>query len=167
MEERYEFNEVTLLSAFAVGVPGKRTFFIVMGEKGKWVRVWLEKDLLEALSLAINQLLVTLSREQINIERNTEETPLSDDVPPGMPAAELEIDEITLGFDRERATLNLSVHKMGPRRAEQAELICRATLSQLEKLGQQAKRACAAGRPRCELCGGPIDPSGHICPRGN
>ncbi|HAI99827.1 MAG TPA: DUF3090 domain-containing protein, partial [Dehalococcoidia bacterium] len=26
---------------------------------------------------------------------------------------------------------------------------------------------CAAGRPRCFLCGLPINPDGHVCPRAN
>ncbi|UCD10271.1 MAG: DUF3090 family protein, partial [Dehalococcoidales bacterium] len=26
---------------------------------------------------------------------------------------------------------------------------------------------CAAGRPRCKLCGQPIDPTGHDCPMQN
>jgi uncharacterized repeat protein (TIGR03847 family) len=33
-----------------------------------------------------------------------------------------------------------------------------------------AKRALAvvgAGRAPCPFCGGPIDPSGHLCPRAN
>jgi len=33
-----------------------------------------------------------------------------------------------------------------------------------------AKRAIAvvgAGRVPCPFCGGPIDPSGHLCPRAN
>jgi hypothetical protein len=28
-------------------------------------------------------------------------------------------------------------------------------------------RVTSAGRPPCELCGGPINPDGHICPRLN
>ena len=31
----------------------------------------------------------------------------------------------------------------------------------------QARALAAAGRPLCRLCGQPIDPSGHACPRLN
>jgi uncharacterized repeat protein (TIGR03847 family) len=31
----------------------------------------------------------------------------------------------------------------------------------------RAHRVVAAGRPPCPLCGLPLDPSGHICPRQN
>jgi uncharacterized repeat protein (TIGR03847 family) len=31
----------------------------------------------------------------------------------------------------------------------------------------RAARVVAAGRPPCPLCGAPLDPQGHICPRRN
>jgi uncharacterized repeat protein (TIGR03847 family) len=31
----------------------------------------------------------------------------------------------------------------------------------------RAMRVVAAGRPPCPLCGLPLDPSGHVCPRQN
>jgi uncharacterized repeat protein (TIGR03847 family) len=31
----------------------------------------------------------------------------------------------------------------------------------------RARRLVAAGRPPCPLCGQPLDPSGHVCPRSN
>jgi uncharacterized repeat protein (TIGR03847 family) len=32
---------------------------------------------------------------------------------------------------------------------------------------KRAERVVAAGRPPCPLCGLPLDPEGHICPRQN
>ncbi len=63
MKDRYEFDEVTLLSPIAMGVPGKRTFFLIIGHKEDWVRVWIEKEELEALGQAIDQFLFILSRD--------------------------------------------------------------------------------------------------------
>ena len=166
-EKHYEFDEVTILSALAMGMPGKRTFFLTIGRKENWVRVWIEKYLLESLALAIDQFLLTLSQEQPNFDRKAGGTSLSNDVPSGLPSAELEIEQITLGFDQELVTLNMVVHPSGPQRAIQADLYCRVTLSQLRNIGNQAKSICAAGRPICILCGNPIDPTGHICPTGN
>jgi uncharacterized repeat protein (TIGR03847 family) len=31
----------------------------------------------------------------------------------------------------------------------------------------RATNIVAAGRPPCPLCGAPLDPQGHICPRRN
>ena len=32
---------------------------------------------------------------------------------------------------------------------------------------EHARELVAAGRPPCRLCGQPIDPEGHVCPRLN
>jgi uncharacterized repeat protein (TIGR03847 family) len=167
MEARYEFGDVTTLSAVTVGEPGKRTFFLAVGQQGKWLRVWLEKEQLQALAMAIRQLLFAISQDAARPSPPAAVTAPSGDAPSGLPSAELEIVEMSLGYNGDKATMNLSAHGMGPRKAAQTVLECRMTLSQLRELGRQADAACAAGRPRCIVCGGPIDPSGHVCPGSN
>lgn len=166
MEKRYEFDELILLSAVAIGALGKRTFFIIIGQKYEWVRVWLEKEQLQALALAIDQFLLTLAQERHLFPEEPEEPPLSDDVPLGFSSAELKSGQITLGFDKGIAELDFMVHLVGPQE-DSAAVNCRVTLGQLKKFSGQAKNLVAAGRPRCNLCGGPIDPEGHTCPRQN
>jgi uncharacterized repeat protein (TIGR03847 family) len=39
-----------------------------------------------------------------------------------------------------------------------------ATREQMLSLARHGALVCAAGRPRCPLCGNPIDPEGHRCP---
>ena len=41
------------------------------------------------------------------------------------------------------------------------------TTAQAGVLGEEALKICAAGRPICFLCGQPINPEGHACPRAN
>ncbi len=41
------------------------------------------------------------------------------------------------------------------------------TRSQAASFTARARTLVEAGRPPCPLCGGPIDPSGHQCPRTN
>ncbi|HXR26373.1 MAG TPA: DUF3090 family protein, partial [Candidatus Baltobacteraceae bacterium] len=36
-----------------------------------------------------------------------------------------------------------------------------------EALARQAEVLVAAGRPACPMCGQPLDPQGHLCPRRN
>ena len=165
MQERYDFDEVAVLSAVAVGSPGKRTFFLAVGGQSDWVRVWLEKQELQALAAAIRQLLSAISEGRVRAKARAGESP--EEGPSGFPAAELEIDEISLGYDKERATLECVVHPVGPKRENSAALKCSVTLAQLKRFGRQAEKVCAAGRPICALCGGPIDPTGHFCPASN
>ena len=42
-----------------------------------------------------------------------------------------------------------------------------ATREQMLSLARQGAAVCAAGRPRCQLCGNPMDPEGHRCPALN
>jgi uncharacterized repeat protein (TIGR03847 family) len=42
-----------------------------------------------------------------------------------------------------------------------------ATREQMAALAIRATRLVEAGRPPCPLCGFPLDPSGHQCPRTN
>jgi len=41
------------------------------------------------------------------------------------------------------------------------------TRAQVAAFVQRARELVAGGRPSCPLCGGPIDPEGHACPRLN
>lgn len=167
MKERYEFDEVTLLSAVAVGEPGKRTFFVTVGKDGEWVRVWLEKEQLQALALAIQQFTAAITEDISDSSPVSEERPTSVGAPSGFPSAELEIDEIALGYEGGKATVNFVVHALGPQRIEGAEVDFSTTIHQIQAFADEALKVCAAGRPRCPICGGPIDPEGHICPGAN
>jgi uncharacterized repeat protein (TIGR03847 family) len=43
----------------------------------------------------------------------------------------------------------------------------RLTPAAARAFARRAQRVVAAGRPPCPLCGNPLDPQGHICPRQN
>ena len=43
----------------------------------------------------------------------------------------------------------------------------RLTAAAAAKFVERATRVVAAGRPPCPLCGRPLDPQGHLCPRKN
>lgn len=167
MEKRYEFDDPDLLSAIAVGVPGKRTFFLVIGEKEDWVRLWLEKEQLEALSIAIDQFFVSLSQEFPQFSEELPEQPLNDDTPVGLPSGEFEIDQIGIGIDGEKVIFEFLVHALGPQQLDGISINCWINPGNVKLFGKQSLEVCAAGRPRCELCGGPIDPTGHDCPMQN
>jgi uncharacterized repeat protein (TIGR03847 family) len=41
------------------------------------------------------------------------------------------------------------------------------TAAQARAMASRGRAAVEQGRPPCPLCGGPLDPSGHVCPRLN
>jgi uncharacterized repeat protein (TIGR03847 family) len=42
-----------------------------------------------------------------------------------------------------------------------------ATREQMYALARRGEREVAGGRPTCSMCGQPIEPEGHFCPRSN
>ena len=167
MEKSYEFEDPALLSAVAVGVPGKRTFFLVIGEKEDWIRLWLEKEHLEALSIAVEEFFDKISHDLPRLADEPDTEPADDDTPSGLPSGEFEIDQIGIGYDQEKVVIEFLVHALGPQDLDGIPVHCWIESKQLKRLGVQAREICAAGRPRCKLCGQPIDPTGHDCPMQN
>jgi uncharacterized repeat protein (TIGR03847 family) len=43
----------------------------------------------------------------------------------------------------------------------------RVTRAQAAGFAARARALMKASRPTCQVCGGPIDPGGHLCPRRN
>jgi uncharacterized repeat protein (TIGR03847 family) len=46
-------------------------------------------------------------------------------------------------------------------------LLVRIPPAAARAFSKRALAVVAAGRPPCPFCGGPLDPSGHLCPRAN
>ena len=168
-DQRYEFNELNHISAIAVGVPGQRTFFLIVANEDEWVRVWLEKEVLEALTVAIERLAEALALEKLyDPESAADNSPKARPAPSGLPSSEVEVEQISLGYDDGKAILDLVVHPSGPKPLGWSDLYCRLGLEMLKDFGVQAAEVCAAGRPRCPLCGLPMDdPAKHVCPESN
>jgi len=139
------------LSGGAVGPPGKRTFFLeIDGEMGsEWFVV--EKEQLSALA--------THGLELLGREPGPAAEGEAVPAPTGPPA--FRVGEIGLGTEEGAVVVLLSP-------TEQAEPV--AFTVDAEAFVAMARRALAvvaAGRPRCRLCGLPLDPDGHACPGGN
>lgn len=156
---RIVFENVTELLAAARGVPGNRTFYLIAGHGDRWVRVWLEKTQLQQLGESLEQLLAG----QQSASAEPEGSLLSAADPPGQPAAEFQAGRLGLGHDPNRDMIVLLAQ------APEEEPVVQfwATKDQMRALSKRIAEVVAAGRPICMLCGGPIDPSGHMCVRTN
>ena len=63
MKQTLEFSEITSIEAESFGEPGKRTFRIVVSASNGSAIMWLEKEQLLQLALAIQELLQTLPND--------------------------------------------------------------------------------------------------------
>lgn len=160
-----------------VGIPGERTFFIQARTGSRMVSVALEKAQVAALADRIQQILREVrSSEPLTVfERTTR-----DDQPLETPIdEEFRVGVIGLAYVSDRKLIEIDMQAIADSQSpEEEEAILETSespdiLRVLINLGYAesfAKRALAvvgAGRAPCPFCGGPIDPSGHLCPRAN
>lgn len=156
---RIVFENVSELLAASRGVPGKRTFYLIAGHSDRWVRVWLEKTQLQTLGESLELLLTG----QQGPPGATDQALLSAGDPPGQPAADFRAGRLGLGHDPDRDMIVLLAQ------APEEEPVVQfwASKDQMRALSKRIAEVVAAGRPICVLCGGPIDPDGHMCVKSN
>ena len=163
---RYEFGLVTRLQAESVGEPGSRRFRLLVEAEPGSALLWLEKEQLQALGLAIDQLLAPLA----TIWARNPTPPQPPPAPTGFPLSptlEFKIGRLALGFDEESQQFAFLIHDAEADQEGPATLTCRATRAQLRALSQAIAVIIAAGRPRCPLCGQPLEGESHVCPGTN
>jgi uncharacterized repeat protein (TIGR03847 family) len=129
---------------------------------GETYIVWMEKQQLDALGRALEQVLDQLP------ERSPELQPASDPIEFDLTTRrQFRVGRIELGFDEERDRLVVIAHDMEVDTDEDPGFVCRLTRSQARELSGDAATVVAAGRPRCVLCGQPMEPGPHACPQQN
>lgn len=158
---RNEFTNVTTLRAEAFGEPGKRTFRILAESGSSSAILWLEKEQLFQLALAIQQLLATPPEDQ----QTYGSPPISLEAP-DMTQLDFPAGKLVLGYDGGKGLFIIEAHESveGDR---SAAVRVWANRQQVERFSNEALEVCAGGRPLCPLCGSPMDTGGHQCPRHN
>ena len=84
----------------------------------------------------------------------------------GGTSLDFKVGKVVLGHDGGSGLFLLDVHEA---EADEEPPMVRVwgERPQLSAFADDALKVCAAGRPLCPLCGGPINPDGHSCPRVN
>jgi uncharacterized repeat protein (TIGR03847 family) len=160
-----ELDPVDRITAGAVGPPGERTFYLQGREGTSLVTVTIEKQQLELLSAWVVDMLYRVGAET-GEGPPEEEMDLEEPVEPRWRAGRLSV-----GYEQDRDMMFLEVEEMvepEEGEAEEADVVrFWASREQMMALARHGAAVCAAGRPRCDLCGNPLDPEGHICPALN
>ncbi len=174
---RHLFDAPDRFVTGTVGEPGNRTFFLQAREGERVVSVSLEKVQVAALAQRLLELLEELERRGVGdaaeIEGEVGDTgPMDEPVNEAFRAGTLTlgwdtVDELVIFEAREIAEDEEADEEDDD--SEDGPDVFRVRLSPAEtrRFVARAIRVIAAGRPPCPLCGQPLDPQGHLCPRRN
>jgi uncharacterized repeat protein (TIGR03847 family) len=165
MSETREFGPLSHISAEAIGQPGQRRFRIrAVSEEGDSASLWLEKEQLSALGEAIENV---LKQEAYTYRR----LPLDDAEPDAVFPLSAEVDfqlvQLSMGVNQESQRIVLIGADSGPDDPDTLSVRMEFDYRRGYELRRQIADVVAAGRPPCPLCGAPMDPAGHVCPRSN
>ena len=163
-ESRHDFGLVNRIEAQAFGIPGQRTFRVFAANTSEAAALWMEKTQLAALGDAIEKQLARLKALRVNRDIPA---PESSEGFGGDPAVDFRVGQLALGFDEREGVFLLLAYTVEDEDQDRPTFSCQATPRQFQALGQEIERVVSAGRPNCPLCGLPMDPAGHACPRTN
>jgi len=157
-----EFGVARAIDAQAFGQPGQRTFRLrIVGGDAQSASIWLEKEQLQALSLALKQMLAQLEYKAEPPAADVGEFPVVAD-------NDFRVGRMGMGFNAADRTVVLYAFELGVEEDEEAPTLrVRLTQEQCASLGAQLDGIIAGGRPVCPLCGLPMDRGGHACVRSN
>ncbi|MEU9509162.1 DUF3090 domain-containing protein [Micromonospora sp. NPDC048170] len=175
--------------AGTVGPPGERTFFLQARGGGRLVSVALEKVQVSLLAEKLEELLSEAQR-RFGVDLPEPVAAVGDNDPLDTPVdEEFRVGTLGLAFDVDTATVVIEAIAVGEAEVEVDlgepdddedsddedeepdddldRLRVRLTPEATRQFIERARRVVNAGRPPCPLCGQPLDPAGHLCPRHN
>jgi hypothetical protein len=138
-----DLGPVDRITADAIGEPGMRTFF---------------------LQARAGEELVTVIVEKLSLEEPVD--------------PRWRVGRLSIGFDDEQDRFLLEIDEFVPEVDEEDDqrsvlpeepesITLWASREQMLALARHGTTVVARGRPRCQFCGNPMDPEGHVCPATN
>lgn len=157
-----EIGLARAIDAQTFGEPGNRTFRLrAIGAEDVSASLWLEKQQVQALEMAIVQVLA-----QINYEGESAAAVVKDF--PDTADHELKAGRMAVGVDTLGKVVTLYLFDISlPEDVEEPTISVRLSGDHCAALRGQLREIIAGGRPVCPLCGVSIDAAGHMCIRAN
>ncbi len=160
-DRRLNLGLVESLTAESFGEPGSRTFRLLAATPSGEVGLWLEKEQLVALSLAVKRILERVPDPQGMTPRPvTRAAEVSGEV-------RAKVGSLSLAFDRVQDAFVFEATDLDEATLDVQTLLLLATRGHLSRIQEQVDEIIAGGRPRCVMCGRPMGPGPHFCPPSN
>ena len=178
----FDYDPPDRFVAGTVGEPGSRTFFLQARSGSRVTSVALEKAQVAVLAERVDELL----DEVVRVSGGTAAVPAvapvdaEDNDPLDAPIEEeFRVGAMSLAWDPDVGRVVVECFAEGvsveeddedeenEEELEGAVLRVSMTGAAARAFTKRALAVVAAGRPPCPFCNGPLDASGHICPRAN
>ena len=170
----YSYDPPERFIAGAVGQPGEWTFYLQATVGSRVTSVALEKGQVSQLAERLDELLDEVARRTGAVSGAGE----LDDGPLDLPLTEdFRVGAIALAWDHDGDRVIIEAQEESEEPLEPladdvpedgpAILRVRISADAARAFSRRAIQVVQQGRPPCPLCGLPLDPAGHVCPRQN
>ncbi len=164
MSRSFDFKAPDLFTTGTVGPPGQRVFYLQARERGVLATLKVEKEQVGALADYLAGLLARLPTPA--------DVALGDLslVEPIVPA--WAVRSLGVGYDQAQDRVVIEAEELAEgqdeeRAGEAASARLHVSPAQAVAFVERARGLVKAGRPPCQICGRPMNPGGHVCPRSN
>jgi uncharacterized repeat protein (TIGR03847 family) len=166
-----DVNPVVHITTDAIGQPGQRVFYIQALTADNTVTVIVEKVQIQTLALGVEDFLSEVAQRYPDLAPVTpdyDETRMHIE-PPVDPL--FRVGELGLAYDADLDMAVLVVREIVNAETQTQDDVSVVrfwcTRAQLSAMGRWGLEVSGRGRPVCPLCGQPIEPDGHFCPKRN
>lgn len=149
---KYDFGQISKLSAESVGEPGQRTFHIIIESSNESSAIiWLEKEQLFNMAVALKRTVSTIEVESpSNSIKHFEDQPLSN-IEPYL-KVEFKASELEVGYDKDSDLYFVSFYDANEFDIDAPKVNFYTDGDIIDQLAEDSFAVCSAGRPLCPLC---------------
>jgi uncharacterized repeat protein (TIGR03847 family) len=158
VNETFDLGDLDRFTVGTVGPVGRRIFLLQCRSGPVTLTVKVEKQQVAVLAEYLVRLLGDLPRP----EEVPEDMELDDDGEPRWVVGTLGV-----SYDEDNDRIVLVAEELVAEGEDGDVARCAITRAQAAAFAIRATGLVEAGRPPCPMCGLPLDPAGHECPRTN
>lgn len=160
MSELFELSEPTKVTFGTIGPAGQRVFYLQARDDATLITLKVEKQQAGALASHLGEVLQDLRRpdhipsgDELELDAFSEET--------------FDVGSLAVAYDDEIDRVVIIADEAVAEDEDGSEARIAITREQAAALAIRGTQLVESGRPPCPLCGYPLDPRGHACPRTN
>lgn len=158
----HEFTDVSKFIPETFGEPGMRTFRINVDSASSTANVWLEKEQLAELCLAM----VQMEQETRNVSQESGEPPKGIEAS-GLTNLDFKADRLAFGHNPDSGFYIVDAHDPEDESGDEPTVRIWVTRKMIIEFSKSGLAIVSAGRPICQLCNRAMNPQGHYCERSN